>query len=153
MKKMTTAIRKLMIRYREILSYLIVGVLTTVVGLGSYYLCIYTVLDPADPLMLQAANVISWVLSVTFAYVTNRKFVFLSKDPHIGQEMASFYLGRLSTLLLDMGFMALFVSVLHFNASGTKLVDQVVIIVANYVISKKLVFKKKTASSKTVNTV
>lgn len=150
MKKMTARIRQLAIHYREILSYLIVGVLTTVVGLGTYYLCIYTVLDPADPLMLQAANVISWLLSVTFAYVTNRKFVFLSKDPHIGREMASFYLGRLSTLLLDMGFMGLFVSVLHFNASGTKLVDQVIIIVANYVISKKLVFKKKPAEKRVI---
>ena len=65
---------------REVISYLIVGVLTTVVSLGSYFICVHTFLDPNDGFQLQAANVISWICAVTFAYFTNRKFVFQSKE-------------------------------------------------------------------------
>ena len=64
--------RELYQKYKEIIRYLIVGVLTTVVSLASYYLCVYTILDPDSPLQLQAANVISWIAAVTFAYFTNR---------------------------------------------------------------------------------
>lgn len=136
-------IRNLMLRHREIISYLIVGLLTTIVSLGSYYLCIYTFFDPSDPFLLQCANIISWVLAVTFAYFANRKYVFLSKDPHVLKEAAAFYAGRVGTLLLDMGCMALFVTLLGWNASAMKLVDQVLITIANYLISKLLVFRRK----------
>lgn len=140
---MFSQLKNLAVKYREILSYLVVGGLTTVVSLGSYYLCIYTVFDPADPVMLQGANLVSWVLSVTFAYFANRRYVFLSKDPHVLREAGAFYAGRVGTLLLDMGFMALFVSVLGFDATWTKLVAQVMITIANYIISKIFVFRKK----------
>ena len=71
--------KRLYEKYKEIINYLIVGVLTTVVSLGVYYACVYTVLDPNQPLQLQTANVISWVAAVTFAYFTNRRYVFESK--------------------------------------------------------------------------
>lgn len=135
--------RELIVKYREILSYLIVGGFTTLVSLASYYICIYTVFDPSDALMLQAANIISWICAVTFAYFTNRKFVFQSQDPHMLREAAAFYLGRVGTLLMDMGFMALTVTLLHFDASWMKLADQVIVTIANYIISKKLVFIHK----------
>ena len=61
------------IKYKEIIMYLIAGVLTTIVSLGVYYLCVLTILDPHNPVQLQAANVISWIAAVTFAYFTNRK--------------------------------------------------------------------------------
>ena len=67
-------------KYGEIISYLIVGVLSTVVSMSVYYGLVLTILDPNDAIMLQVANVISWVASVTFAYFTNRKFVFKSKE-------------------------------------------------------------------------
>ena len=67
-------------KYGEIISYLIVGVLSTVVSMSVYYGLVLTILDPNDAIMLQVANVISWVVSVTFAYFTNRKFVFKSKE-------------------------------------------------------------------------
>lgn len=134
-------LKHLMKKYREMISYLIVGALTTAVSLGSYYLCIYTIFDPANPVLLQCANAISWVMAVTFAYITNRKYVFRSKDPHIFREAVSFYAGRVGTLLLDMGFMALFVSVLSYNPSLMKLLGQILITVANYLISKLIVFR------------
>ncbi len=61
---------------KEIINYLIFGVLTTIVGLGVYYGLTLTVLDPNKALELQIANIISWISAVTFAYFTNRKWVF-----------------------------------------------------------------------------
>ena len=67
-------------KYRELVNYLIVGVLTTVVSLGIYYGCVWTFLDPGDAFQLQAANILSWIGAVAFAYVTNRRYVFESEN-------------------------------------------------------------------------
>lgn len=129
-------------RYRELISYLIVGGLTTVVSLGTYYGCTLTVLDAAVPLQLQAANVLSWIAAVTFAYFTNRKYVFESRNQHMLKEAGAFYASRLSTLLMDMGLMFLMVTILGWDDKIAKLIVQVVVTIANYVISKFFVFKK-----------
>ena len=134
-------IKELYVKNREIVNYLVVGVLTTIVALAVYYLCVFTFLDPQDPLQLQAANVISWIAGVNFAYVTNRKYVFESKDPHILKEMISFYAARLVTLGMDMGTMFLMVTVAGINDKFAKLVAQFLVIVFNYVFSKLLVFR------------
>jgi len=73
-------IKEMYLKYKEIINYLIFGVLTTVVSLGVYYICVYTFLNPENVVQLQIANIISWVAGVAFAYVTNRKFVFESKE-------------------------------------------------------------------------
>ena len=73
-------IKELYQKYKEIINYLIFGVLTTVVSLVTYYICVFTVLDPDNAIQLQSANVISWIISVAFAYITNRKFVFESNE-------------------------------------------------------------------------
>lgn len=67
-------------KYKEIINYLIVGGLTTIVSLGVYYICVFTILNPNVPFELKDANVISWIVAVTFAYFTNRRFVFESKS-------------------------------------------------------------------------
>ena len=130
-------------RYREQVNYLVVGGLTTVVSLASYWLYVNTFLDPANPLQLQAANVISWVCAVTFAYFTNRRYVFFSREQNRLKEAGKFFLSRVTTLLMEMGVMALGVSVLGINDKAVKLGAQVLIIIANYVLSKLLVFRKK----------
>lgn len=129
-------------RYKEIINYLIVGILTTLVSLGVYYACVLTVLDPSDPLQMQTANVVSWIAAVTFAYVTNRKFVFESSDPNILREGTAFFMARIGTLLMDMGMMFLFVTVMNVNDKIAKLIVQVIVIVGNYLFSKLLVFRK-----------
>lgn len=136
-------IKKIMGRYRELISYLIVGGLTTVVSLGTYYGCTLTVLDAAVPLQLQAANVLSWIAAVTFAYFTNRKYVFESRNQHMLKEAGAFYASRLSTLLMDMVLMFLMVTILGWDDKIVKLIVQVVVTVANYVISKFFVFAAK----------
>lgn len=129
-------------KYKEVIMYLIFGVLTTVVSLVTYYVLTLTILNPNSALQLQLANIISWIASVAFAYVTNRKFVFESKSENIVKELSSFVGGRILTLLMDMAIMFIFVTLLHFNDKIFKIVSQVVVIVANYVISKLFVFKE-----------
>lgn len=136
-------IKELYQKYKELINYLIFGVLTTIVSLTTYYLLVYTILNPDKPLQLQIANIISWITSVTFAYITNRKFVFESKDKNIIKEMTKFYSSRLTTLILDMLFMFIFVSKLKFNDKIIKLILQVIITILNYILSKILVFKTK----------
>lgn len=129
-------------KYKEVIMYLIFGVLTTVVSLVTYYVLTLTILNPNSALQLQLANIISWITSVAFAYITNRKFVFESKSEDIIKELSSFVGGRILTLLMDMAIMFIFVTLLHFNDKIFKIVSQVVVIVANYIISKLFVFKE-----------
>lgn len=134
-------IEKLILKYKELIMYFIFGVLTTIVSIGTYYFCVFTFLNAKNAIELQIANIISWILSVLFAYVTNRKFVFESKNNNILKEMASFYSARILTLLVDMTLMFVFVSLLKYNDTYVKLFVQVVVIIGNYILSKLLVFK------------
>lgn len=136
-------IKELLIKYEEVIRYLIIGVLTTVVSLATYYILTFTILDPKVSIQLQITNIISWIVSVTFAYFTNRKYVFKLKEKKNIKEASKFYLSRLSTLLLDMLLMQIFVIRLKFNDKIIKLIVQFVVIVLNYILSKFLVFKSK----------
>ena len=128
-------------KYKEIINYLIVGGLTTVVSLAAYYGCVLTFLSPEDGVQLQVANIISWIAAVTFAYFTNRKFVFESKNKNRLREAVAFYSSRVMTLLMDMGCMFLMVTLCGMNDKIAKLVVQVIVTVGNYILSKYLVFK------------
>ncbi len=127
-------------KYREIINYLIVGVLTTVVSLFVYYGSVLTFLNPDHPFELQAANVLSWICAVAFSYVTNRIFVFESKSKEIVREASAFFAARVGTLLMDMAIMFVAVTCLGMNDKIAKLIVQVVVTVANYVFSKFFVF-------------
>ncbi len=130
-------------KYKEIINYLIFGVLTTVVSLATYYICVFTFLNPENPVELQIANIISWIFAVLFAYVTNRKYVFESKEKNKVKEATKFVGSRVFTLILDMGVMWLGVTILGFSDKIMKMVSQVLIIIGNYIISKLFVFKKE----------
>ena len=133
-------IKEIYQRYREIINYLIVGGLTTVVSLLTYYGCVFTFLDPQVPLQLQAANVISWIAAVIFAYFTNRRFVFRSERKDMLREAAAFTGSRVATLLMDMACMFLMVTVAGMNDKIAKLLVQVIVTVSNYLFSKFFVF-------------
>lgn len=128
-------------KYKEQINYLIVGGCTTIVSLASYYICVLTFLSASDPLQLQIANVISWICAVSFAFYSNRKYVFKSKNEHILPEAARFVGARVSTLLIDMSCMALFVSFMNMNDKLAKLIVQVIVFVLNYIFSKFFVFR------------
>ena len=144
MKKLFNLYKK----YEEIINYLIIGGLTTVIGVGSKLLLLFTVLDQTNGVQLQIAEIISWVLAVLFAYFTNRAFVFKSKIKGKKQtkEAFDFVKGRIFTQLIQMFIMWFFVTLLKLNSDFWvvvfTLICQVMQIVLNYIISKFLVFRK-----------
>ena len=127
-------------KYKEVINYLIFGVLATVVSVGTYYILTNTVLNPKNFVELQVANVVSWMAAVSFAYITNRRFVFESSNS-IREEIVGFVGARILTLVMDVVIMGFFVSVLHFDDKLIKIISQFVVIVSNYVLSKLFVFK------------
>lgn len=137
MKKIINLYKK----YNEIINYIIIGGFTTLVSLFSYFVCVSTFLNSKSALELQIANIISWILSVTFAYFTNRVFVFKSKNKNKLKEALKFYSFRISTLLIDMGIMFLLVSLLNFNDKISKILVQFIILALNYLFSKFIIFK------------
>lgn len=128
-------------KYEELINYLIIGILTTIVSLATYYLLTLTILDATNKLHLQIANIISWIACVTFAYFTNRKYVFKVKNKSNIKEVINFYLSRISTLVIDMIIMYIFVSILKYDNRIVKLITQILIIILNYILSKFIVFK------------
>ena len=136
-------IKKMYKKYEEIINYLIVGCLTTLVSLVTYFVCVHLFLDAKNPVELQIANVISWLIAVLFAYITNRKFVFKSKTKNYLKEFLSFTTSRLVTLFMDMGIMFLLVTILSYSDTLAKLISQVIVTIANYIFSKLFVFKNK----------
>ena len=139
--------KELFNKYKEIIMYLIFGVLTTVISLIVYYALTYTILNPNNSIYLQIANILSWIAGVLFAYFTNRKYVFESKNEKKLKEFTSFVGARVTTLILDMLIMGVGVSLLHGNDKILKLISQVLVIVGNYVLSKLIVFKKSNKNS------
>ena len=132
---------------REIIMYIICGAATTLVSLLIYYVCAEFFFDVNNAFQLQIINVISWVLSVLFAFITNKILVFKSKDSPF-KEMMRFYLARIGTLLIDMFLMYLFVTVLSQNDMLAKCVVSVVVIILNYIFGKVLVFRKENSNEK-----
>ncbi len=135
--------KEIIIKYKEIISYLIFGVLTTLVSMLVYYGLVYTIIDPSNALMLQIANIISWVIAVIFAYITNRKYVFLSKNNNKIKEISTFFSSRIVTLILDMLIMFIGVTILKGNDKIIKIISQIIVIIGNYILSKLFVFKKE----------
>ena len=143
---MIEKIKELYIEYKEIINYMIFGALTTVVNLVVKYILLFTFLDASNGFELQVAIVVSWIAAVIFAYITNRKYVFESKNNNLISEFIKFVSGRLLTLLIEMFVMWFFVTLLKFNSDLQviifTLVAQVFVIIGNYIFSKLFVFKK-----------
>lgn len=136
-------IKELTIKYKEIINYLIFGVLTTIVSMGTYYGSVNTFLNPNDGFQLQIANIFSWTNGVIFSYITNRKFVFRSKEKNKIKEASKFVTSRVATLLMDMIIMFIGVTILKFNDKILKIFSQVLVVLSNYLLSKVVVFKKE----------
>ena len=124
-------------KHKSVLLYLLFGGLTTVVSIGTYALFLPVV----SPFI---ANIFSWVAAVTFAYVTNRTWVFASKEKGLAiiQEAFAFYGGRVLTLGLEEAVLYVFITLLFLPPLTVKVIAQVIVLVLNYVISKLFVFKK-----------
>lgn len=134
-------------KHKEVINYLIFGVLATVVNLGVKYLLLFTILDAANAVQLQISVIVSWIAACLFAYFTNRIIVFKSKSKEILKEVISFFTARIITLGMEMLIMFIFVTVLGLNSNLWvaiwSLIAQAVVIISNYVFSKLIIFKKK----------
>ncbi|ADP34324.1 putative integral inner membrane protein [Bacillus atrophaeus 1942] len=122
--------------------YIIMGIFTTAVNISSFYILV-EILDTD----YKTATVIAWILSVLFAYITNKIYVFQQKTSDMRsliRELTAFFSVRLLSLGIDLGMMILLVSQFHTNETLAKILDNVVIVVVNYIASKWLVFKKTT---------
>lgn len=127
-------------KYREMILYLIFGGLTTLVNIFSYF-----VLTDVGKIQYLVSTAIAWVLSVLFAYFTNRVWVFRSTASGakaIAREMGSFFGCRLLSGVIDMGIMFVCVSVLGLPDKVIKILANVVVIILNYLFSKLFIFKK-----------
>lgn len=140
---MVEKIKALCKKYEEILIYLIVGVMTTIVSWGAAYLGKF-LLDTDVSWQNTVNNTFSWVVGVLFAYPLNRRWVFKSTNPKIMKEFLGFATSRVSTLIMDIVIMWLTVNVLEMNYWIAKIfISSVIVTIANYVFSKVLIFKKK----------
>ncbi len=141
---MITKIKALCKKHEEIIAYLIVGVLTTIVSWAAKFLAnalfFHNTMYPT-PVENFILSTINWTAGVIFAYFTNRKYVFKSHDP-MRKEAPKFVLSRVSTWLLDIVVMQIFTA-LGLNLVAGTVVSAVLVTVANYVFSKLFVFQKK----------
>ena len=126
---------------KEIIMYLVFGILTTVVNIVVYY--IFSNLLHMNYLF---SNAMAWFLSVLFAYVTNRKYVFDSKNNQIIKEAISFFGSRLATGIMDMMLMWFLVNFNIVNDVVAKVVVNVIVVILNYILSKLVVFKNNEGS-------
>ena len=135
-------IKGLYLQYKEVINYLIFGVLATIVNFVSYF--IFARILKIDEVI---SSGLSWLVSVLFAYTTNKIFVFESKTKTAKEflkEMASFFLARIiSGITCDVGTFALMVKVFKINDIFSKIVTQIMVVILNYILSKFVVFKKK----------
>lgn len=137
MKKLIDLYKK----YEEVIKYLFFGVLTTLVSIVIYW--IFTKLFNVNYMI---SNVISWIGSVSFAYITNKLFVFKSKcdnEKDVIIEIYQFFKYRLFSLVIDILLMYLFVEIFSVDDMISKFIVQFIVIVLNYLFSKLFVFNKK----------
>ena len=128
-------------KYKEVLLYLFFGGLAFIVSIVSFYLLIKN-----TAMNELVANLLSWIITVTFAYLTNRIWVFdaaTDNKRELLNQIWKFYSGRIVTLIIEEVILFVFISWLGMNSIFIKTIAQIVVIVLNYVISKLFVFTKE----------
>lgn len=134
-------LKEMMEKYKDIVPYAIFGILTTIINIV-VYLFFAHILKKEVMLSTLAA----WFLSVLFAYVTNRKWVFHSgvlTFSNIIREAVAFFICRLATGIADILIMFIFVNIFHFNDLFIKIISNIAAIILNYVASKWIIFNHK----------
>lgn len=124
----------------ELFFYTFFGVIGTVVNI-----IIFVVLTKCFYVQYLISNLIAWIFSIVFAFVTNKIWVFKSKSwffPLWFKEFVLFIVARVTTLIFDMGYMYVAISILYWNETVSKLIANIIIVVVNYVLSKILIFRK-----------
>ena len=131
----------LYIRYKELILYAVCGAGATIINI-----VIFVLLHDSLGMKLLISNVFAWCVAFLFAFITNKILVFESKcwkGNAAAKEMLGFLVARLGTLLLDSVLMVAFVGGLRLNSTFSKIIVNVVVIIANYLASKFWIFKEK----------
>lgn len=142
-------------KHREIISYILFGVLTTVVNL--VFFKVFDLILGSELYLI--TNIISWCAAVIFAYITNKLWVFEAKSREaktVIKELIGFVGARVFSLAVEEAGLWLLIDVcnmsrisldiLSFTVSGNmiaKLIMQVAVVILNYVFSKFIIFAKK----------
>ena len=156
MKKLMAKIKTLLENHRqlqELAMYLIFGVLTTAVNWAAYLLLTWALglrqtLPGSTPYLIisNIGQIVGWVLSVLFAFVTNKRYVFRSHSENrkgVWRELGLFVSARVASMLLfDLGLFTV-LQLCGMNDKWDKLLMNVLVIVFNYVASRFVIFKKK----------
>lgn len=133
-------IEKLYHKYREMILYFVFGCLTTILSIVSFemffgYMRLRTTIS----------NVISWIIAVSFAFFTNRLFVFKTSrntKENAWHQGVKFFVGRIVTLILETILLLLMIDTLSFDSIIAKIIAQIVVFISNFLISKLIVFRK-----------
>ena len=135
-------------KYEEIVNYLIVGFATTGVYMAACFIFERFIWDPQIPFENFLINTFGWLVGVIFAFITNRKYVFKSNSDNVTGEVVKFFGGRILTWGLDVFIMWLLVNKWGVNYWIAKIfVSCVLVMIANYLISKFIVFIKEPEES------
>ena len=150
-------IKELLIKYKELISYVFFGVLTTVVNFITFYILESFILKGENAYLVN--NAVAWFVSVVFAYVTNKLFVFGSKSwdmKKVAREVVEFFSARVLSFLIEEAGLWLFVDVMSFGEFSytvfgfeitgnliAKVILSVIVVILNYFFSKLWIFKKK----------
>ena len=141
MKTLISKIKQLMKKYEELIKYLLIGGLTTVLN----YI-VFALLVNEAKLEMHPSNLIAWGVSVIFAYLTNKLFVFESKSFKIdvlAKEILTFGAARVFSFILEEVILFIFVDKLGMEKLIIKLIANIIVIIVNYILSKFIIFKKK----------
>ncbi len=131
---------ELLKKYKAPILYVFFGGVTTVINIVTYYIC-YELLSMSNDL----SNIISWFITVTVAYITNKIWVFESNGHGIKvilYEVITFFSCRIATGVLDFVIMHIGVDVMHYPAVLLKIISNILVIILNYVASKLIIFKR-----------
>lgn len=126
-------------KMKEIIVYVIYGILTTVVSIGSFALLRYFFVNINESIL----NFISIIIAIIFAYVTNRKFVFKSKEKNIFKEGGLFFISRIFSTLFEILLFFILNELIKMDGLIAKAIVTFFVIIINYVLSKLIVFKSK----------
>lgn len=121
---------------KETFLYLIFGIFTTLINILTYKILVNLNINYI------IANIIAWIISVIFAFITNKYIVFNNKTSNFIKEFLKFVISRLGTGLFDILFMFITISLLNFDDFIMKIISNIIVIILNYILSKFIVFKK-----------
>lgn len=147
-------VKRMFFKYKEIIMYLIFGVLTTIISWGSYavYESVFKKAIVDVNVLVAVSNVLSWVTAVIFAYITNKLFVFESKSfkpTTVFKEMGLFVGSRLVSGAVEWVGVPLLVwiglnqTIFGIEGMVAKVLVSVIVVILNYILSKLIVFKKE----------